>query len=217
MSSDKSSFYQTQYYCTVITVLSTDGFIQTSVSCVVRTGVGEPGLDEFVEQLVGDGVSGLVVSGHPLQRLLLPNPVLQHLRRSLHKVPLHMSPTEHGVVRLQTQIHLSRTNMAACSFQHKAVFFFSVKSSGLSTDLGTELVHDVAELVEVRLHLVVLQERRSVGRRLAEVGHHGRHRHLPRAVGQQAAGLEAETGGVTVLPLPAQDRYDMKTVRTPED
>lgn len=71
-------------------------------SCSVPTGVGEAGLDEFVQQLVGDGVAGLVVSGHPEQRLPLPDPVLQHLRRSLHEVPLHMSPAEHGVVRLQT-------------------------------------------------------------------------------------------------------------------
>lgn len=68
--------------------------------------------------------------------------------------------------------------------------------------LGAELVHDVSELVEVRLHLVVLQERRGVGRRLAEVGHHGRHRHLTGAVAQQTAGLQAEAGGVAVLPLP---------------
>lgn len=75
---------------------------KSRTSCLVPTGVGEAGLDEFVEQLVGDGVAGLVVFGHPQQRFLLPNPVLQHLRRSLYEVPLHMSPAEHGVVRLQT-------------------------------------------------------------------------------------------------------------------
>lgn len=67
-----------------------------------HTGVGEAGLDEFVEQLLWDSVAGLVVFGHPLQRLLLPHPVLQHLRRSLHEIPLHVSPAEHGVVRLWT-------------------------------------------------------------------------------------------------------------------
>ena len=70
--------------------------------CVRPTGVGEAGLDEFVEQLVGDGGSSFVVSGHSLQRLLLPNPVLQHLRGRLHEVPLHVSAAEHGVLRLQT-------------------------------------------------------------------------------------------------------------------
>lgn len=70
-------------------------------------------------------------------------------------------------------------------------------------DLGAQLVHDVSELVEVRLHLVVLQQRRRVRSGLAEVRHHGRHRHLPGAIAQQAAGLQAEAGGVAVLPLPA--------------
>lgn len=151
------------------------------VSRVTRTGVSEAGLDEFVEQLVGDGVSGLVVFGHPLQRLLFPNPVLQHLRRSLHKVALHMSPAEHGVVRLQTHIYwlVSSTNYSLSIYN-------ACRSAGYPpedhTDLSAELVHDVAKLVEVRLHLVVLQERRSIGCWLAEVGHHGRHWHLPRAV-----------------------------------
>lgn len=71
-------------------------------------------------------------------------------------------------------------------------------------------MHDVAELVEVRFHLVVLQERRGVGRRFAEVGHHGRHRHLACAVRQQTAGLQAEAGGVAVLPLPARTNQSIK-------
>ncbi|TNN65766.1 hypothetical protein EYF80_024059 [Liparis tanakae] len=52
--------------------------------------VGKAGLDEFFEQLLWDGFAGLVVLGHPLKGLPLPDPVLQHLRRSLHKVPLHV-------------------------------------------------------------------------------------------------------------------------------
>lgn len=69
------------------------------------------------------------------------------------------------------------------------------------THLSTELVHDMAKLVEVGLHLVVLQQGGGVGRGLAEIGHHGRHRHLAGPVRQQTAGLQAEAGSVAVLPL----------------
>lgn len=67
-------------------------------------------------------------------------------------------------------------------------------------------MHDVAKLMEVRLHLVVLQERRGIRRRFAEVGHHCSHRHLARAVTQQTAWLQAEAGGVAVLPFTARNR-----------
>lgn len=60
------------------------------------TCVGLPRLDELLEQLLGDGAAGLVVLGHPEERLLLPHPVLQHLRRRLHEVPLHVRPAKHG-------------------------------------------------------------------------------------------------------------------------
>lgn len=67
-------------------------------------------------------------------------------------------------------------------------------------------MHDVAKLMEVRLHLVVLQERRGIRRRFAEVGHHCSHRHLARAITQQTAWLQAEAGGVAVLPFTARNR-----------
>lgn len=69
------------------------------------------------------------------------------------------------------------------------------------THLSTELVHDMAKLVEVGLHLVVLQQGGGVGRGLAEIGHHGRHRHLAGPVRQQTAGLQAKAGRVAILPL----------------
>lgn len=76
----------------------------------------------------------------------------------------------------------------------------------LSAHLSAQLVHDVTKLVEVCLHLVMLQQRRGICCGLAEVGHHGSDRHLPRAVGQQAAGLQPEAGSMAVLPLPVGDR-----------
>lgn len=161
----------------------------------LRTGVGQSGLDEFVQQIFWDGFPGLVVLGHPLQRLLLPDPVLQHLGRRLHEVPLHVRPAEHGVVRLQNDQNRCQGALSP--------ILPCVMTAPPPADLGAELMHDVSELVEVRLHLVVLQQRRGVRRGLAEVGHHGRHRHLPRTVGPQATGLQAEAGGVAVLPLPA--------------
>lgn len=76
-------------------------------------------------------------------------------------------------------------------------------------------MHDVAELMEVCLHLVMLQQRWSVSRRLAEVGNHGRNRHLSGAVGEKAAWLQAEAGGVSILSLPARDvRYRCRSVFT---
>lgn len=65
-------------------------------------------------------------------------------------------------------------------------------------------MHDVPKLVEIGLHLIVLQQGRGVGRGLGEVGHHGGHRDLPAGVRQEAAGLEAEAGGVAVLPFPGE-------------
>lgn len=44
-----------------------------------RTCIGLAGLDELVQQLLGDGAPRAVVLGHPEQRLCLPHPVLQHL------------------------------------------------------------------------------------------------------------------------------------------
>lgn len=50
------------------------------------------------------------------------------------------------------------------------------------THLGAELVHDMAELMEVRLHFIVLQQGRRVRGRLGEVGHHGRDGQLPATI-----------------------------------
>lgn len=58
----------------------------------------------------------------------------------------------------------------------------SATTAGPSTHLGAELVHDVPKLVEVGLYLVMLQQGRRVGRRLGEIGHHGRDGQLPAAI-----------------------------------
>lgn len=58
------------------------------------TSVGYSGCDQFVEQVVWDRGAVLVVARHSSQGLLLPNPVLKHLRRHLHKVRLHQGSTE---------------------------------------------------------------------------------------------------------------------------
>lgn len=70
------------------------------------------------------------------------------------------------------------------------------------THLRAELVHHVPELVEVGLHLVVLQQGGGVWGRLGEVGHHGRDGDLAAPVVPQAAWLQAEAGRVPVLPFP---------------
>lgn len=76
----------------------------------------------------------------------------------------------------------------------------------LSAHLSAQLVHDVTKLVEVCLHLVMLQQGRGICCGLAEIGHHGSDRHLPCAIGQQAAGLQPEAGSMAILPLPVGDR-----------
>jgi hypothetical protein len=43
------------------------------------TGVGVLGVDEFVDEMVGQVLLGLVVARHALQHVLLVTPVLQHL------------------------------------------------------------------------------------------------------------------------------------------
>jgi hypothetical protein len=43
------------------------------------TGVGVFGVDELLEEMVGQGLLGLVMARYALQHLLLIAPVLQHL------------------------------------------------------------------------------------------------------------------------------------------
>lgn len=65
------------------------------------TCVGHSRCYEFIQQAVWDRAAIFVVAGHPPERLFLPNPVLQHLRRHLHKVCLHLRPTELCIARLE--------------------------------------------------------------------------------------------------------------------
>lgn len=71
----------------------------------------------------------------------------------------------------------------------------------LNSDLCTKLVHDMAKLVEVGLHLIVLHQGGSISCRFAEVGHHGCHSHLSSAIWQQTTRLQAKAGGMSILPL----------------
>lgn len=47
----------------------------------------------------------------------------------------------------------------------------------------------MAKLVEVGLHLIMLQQGGSVSCGLTEVSHHGSHSHLPHPIREQATGL----------------------------
>lgn len=58
------------------------------------TCVGHPGGYQLVQHVLWDGSAVPVVAGHPPQGLLLPNPVLEDLRRHLHEVRLHLGSTE---------------------------------------------------------------------------------------------------------------------------
>lgn len=71
----------------------------------------------------------------------------------------------------------------------------------LNYNLCTKLVHDMAKLMEVGLHLIVLQQGGSISCRFAEVGHHGCHRHLSCAIMQQTTRLQAKASCMPILPL----------------
>ena len=70
--------------------------------------------------------------------------------------------------------------------------------------LGAEFMHDVAELVEVGLHLVVLQQGGPALPGLGEVGHHGGYGQPPLPVRSHAAGLQPEARRMPVLPFPSK-------------
>lgn len=65
-----------------------------------RTCIGLARLDKLLQEVLRGLAARAVVLGHACQGLLLPHPVLQHLGRRLHKVPLHVGPTEHSELRL---------------------------------------------------------------------------------------------------------------------
>lgn len=68
--------------------------------------------------------------------------------------------------------------------------------------LGAELVHNVAKLVEVGLHLMVLEERGPAFPGLGKVCHHGCHWKSALPVCSLAARLQPEAGCMAVLSLP---------------
>jgi hypothetical protein len=86
------------------------------------------------------------------ERLLLPDPVLQHLARRLDKITLHGRAEEARQLRARA-----------------------------------EVVHHVAELVEVGLHLAMVEERGPLRRVLGKVAEHRRHRLLLLPVRPEAA------------------------------
>lgn len=80
------------------------------------TSVGDSGRDQFVEQSVRDRAAVLVVAKHSPQRLLLPNPVLEHLRGHLHEVGLHQGSAEFGESGLRRTKKTKREEIHALSF-----------------------------------------------------------------------------------------------------
>lgn len=162
------------------------------------TCVGHSGRYQLVQHAVRDWCSVFVVSGHSSQRLLLPHPVLKHLGGHLHKVRLHLGPTEVWKSGLtQTKIQLREP-------PHTWWIFMCCACS--DAHLGADLVHDVAKLVEVSLHLMVLEQRGPAFPRLGKVCHHGCHWKSPLPVWSCAARLKAEAGCMAVLSFPGGEK-----------
>lgn len=73
-----------------------DGLIkstQKNLPEIEDASVSHTAIDESGQEVIWDRWPILVVTRHPAERLLLPTPVLQHLRWCFHKVPFHSSPT----------------------------------------------------------------------------------------------------------------------------
>lgn len=67
-------------------------------------------------------------------------------------------------------------------------------------------MHDMAKLVKVGLHLIVLKQGGSISCRFAEVGHHGCHGHLSSAIRQQTTRLQAKARSMPILSLSEEGR-----------
>lgn len=70
------------------------------------------------------------------------------------------------------------------------------------THLRAELVHHMPKLMEVGLHLIMLQQGGGIRGGLGEVGHHGCNGDLAAPVLSQTAGLQAKAGCVPILAFP---------------
>lgn len=92
------------------------------------TSVSNSGGNQFVEQLVWDGGTIFVVTGHSSQRLLFPNPVLKHLRRHLHKVCLHHCSAEFWKSGLT---HTQKNSFLFISTQYTNITNFLTEYSNL--------------------------------------------------------------------------------------
>lgn len=68
---------------------------------VEETCIGLARLDELLQEVLRGLATRAIVLRHAYQGLLLPHPVLQHLGRRLHKVSLHVGPTEHSKLCLE--------------------------------------------------------------------------------------------------------------------
>lgn len=157
------------------------------------TSVGYSGCNQFVEQVVWDRGAVLVVAGHSPQRLLLPNPVLKHLRRHLHKVCLYQGSTEFwisGLIQTQTS---SSSIVPSFKYKETADGVFTVAY------LRAELVHNMTKLMEISLHFMVLEERGPTFSGLGKVSHHGRHWKPAFSIRSSAARLETKAGCVAIL------------------
>lgn len=68
--------------------------------------------------------------------------------------------------------------------------------------LRTELMHNMAKLMEIGLHLMVLEEGGPTFPGLGEVCHHSCHWKSALPIRSFAAGLESKTGCVTIFSFP---------------
>lgn len=68
--------------------------------------------------------------------------------------------------------------------------------------LGTELMHNMAKLMEIGLHLMVLEEGGPAFPGLGEVCHHSCHWKSALPIRSFAAGLEPKTGCMTIFSFP---------------
>ena len=87
----------TSYIDYLYLLLRVNGLIkhpQENLPKVEHPCVGNPALDQFLQKVIRNRFPGFVMFGHPPEWLFLPAPVLQHLRRGLHEIPLHAGPTD---------------------------------------------------------------------------------------------------------------------------
>ena len=69
---------------------------------IEKTGIQVLGLDQGINEVVRKGLASLVMLGESLEDLVIPAPILQHLRRSLNEICLRGGAMEAGETSLGT-------------------------------------------------------------------------------------------------------------------